>query len=70
MTVTIVKDPTHVYSDYAWILEGTCVFPVNCRDCMFDTTALCNSRISIIQALNITSFPYILNTNNYPEAFI
>ena len=48
MTVTIVKDPTHVYSDYAWTLEGTCVFPVNCRDFMFDTTALCNTRTSII----------------------
>ena len=70
MTITIVKDTTHAYSDYIWTLEGLCLFPVNCRDCMFNTTALCNIRLSIIQALNITSFPYILNTDNYPEYLI
>lgn len=70
MKITIVKDPTRVYSDYAWTLEGICVFPVNCRDCMFDTTALCNTRISIIQSLSITSFPYILDTDDYSEYLI
>ena len=70
MTITIVKDHTHVYSDYAWTLEGMCLFTVSCRDCMLDTTALCNTRTSIIQTLNITSFPYILDTDDYPEYFI
>ena len=70
MKITIIKDPIYDYGDYAWTLEGTCLFPGSCRDCMFDTTALCNTRISIIQALNITSFPYILDTDDYPEYLI
>ena len=70
MKITIVKDPTRVYSDYAWTLEGACLFPVNCQDCMFDTTALCNTRTSIIASLNIISFPYILDTDDYPEYLI
>ena len=70
MTIAIIKDHIYDYSGYAWTLKGTCLFSVNCRDCMFDTTALCNTRTSIIASLNITSFPYILDTDDYPELLI
>ena len=68
MTITVVKD--HTNRGFIWTLGGTCLFPVSCQDCMFDATALCNTRISIIEALNITSFPYILDTDDYPEYLI
>ena len=68
MTITIVKNSPN--RDFTWTLDGTCLFPCNCQDCMFDTTALCNTRTSIIASLNTTSFPYILDTDDYPELLI
>ena len=55
---------------YCWGSDGACFFKIKCDVCPLSHTMLCDSRFSIIKSLNITSFPYILNTDNYPEYFI
>ena len=68
MKITIIKTLTGI--GYIWTLEGTCLFPTHCRNCILDTTTLCNTRSSIIASLNITSFPYTLDTDDYPALLI